>query len=80
MKRVITTGLALLLLAYAAVLADAKDTPKTNKVKPKLALMIEGKVVKEILPTTTKEVSQPYVGTDYTFEWSGGKGDIIIAE
>ena len=78
MKRVITLLMAALLLSCSASMVYAKDGDKAPKVKPKLALMIQGKVTKEILPTSQKEI--PAVGTDYTFEWSGGKGDIIIAE
>ena len=75
MKRLVIASLAMLLVASASASVDAKDN-KAPKVKPKLALMVEGKVTKEILPKS--EVEKPGVGTDYTFEWSGGQGDIII--
>lgn len=76
MKRLIA-ALAILILTGGYTLANAKDKAQgATKVKPKLALMIQGKVTQEILPKTEKDV--PGVGTDYTFEWSGGQGDIMI--
>jgi hypothetical protein len=38
--------------------------------------MMQGNVTQEIQPKREKEVTG--VGTDYTFEWSGGQGDIMI--
>jgi hypothetical protein len=76
MKRILTAALAIALLSGGAVLADNKAPKKASHMKPKIALMIEGKVTKEVLPTKEKVV--PGVGTDYTFEWSGGQGDIMI--
>jgi hypothetical protein len=79
MKRVILGALTVALISSAALFADAKTEKKSTaqKLRPKLALMFEGKITKEIEPT--KQSDEPGVGTHYTFEWTGGQGDIFIS-
>ena len=77
MKNLLTAVIAAAILTSGAAFADDQaPSKKAVKVKPKIALLIEGKVHKEVSPT--KETEKAGIGTDYTFEWSGGYGDIII--
>ena len=76
MKRIAVAVCAAVLITSGALIADAKKAQKSEKPKTKIALKLEGKVSKELVPTSQKDV--PGVGTDYTFEWSGGHGNILI--
>ena len=78
MKLIAAAICATTILASNALVADAKWFHKSDNDKTKIALKLEASIAKELVRASQTTDLVPGVGTDYTFEWSGGDPHTLL--